>query len=463
MRKDYPEYPVHRVTDLAELLRFSVYRYGSRPAFERRNETITYEALEQKILAVAQRLEHCHRGFIILQIQDPVLFAIGYFAVVLTGNAAVLMDSQRIPAGALVPQAEQVLTDDIIRDWVAVGKAAAVSFPEQDTDAVCTIVYSSGTTSASKGVMLSQKNLCCNVVSGLEKYRFTDQDRLLQLIPYEHAFGLVCDLLAPLLAGTTICVPDSKAQAMAQMAAFQPTMMNAPPAIAQALLSLAERVGSMETVTGGKLRKLLCGGAGLRAEVTERLLCWDIKALGCYGVSECSPCVSVNRDEYYRAGSAGVPLNCNQIRIAEDGEILVRGENVMLGYYGHPELTAEMIRDGEYHTGDIGYLDEAGFLYVTGRKSNLIVFEDGTKCLPEDLEQQILANPAVREVVVYLERSGGTPRLSARVFAPDPQTWDTVRIYIRSIRSYQPIATVIFETEPLPKTSTGKIRRNYEH
>ena len=462
MMNDYPDYPVYRVADLAELLRYSAEYHGSRSAFERRNEVITYEALERKVMTAARMLQQSG-DYYIIQLRDPVLFAIGYFAVVLTGNIAVLMDPQRIPEGALVPQAKQTLTDEVILRWMKGEAAPAVSLPKQNTETVCTIVYSSGTTSASKGVMLSQRNLCCNVVSGLEKYRFTDQDRLLQLIPYEHAFGLVCDLLAPLLAGTTICVPDSKAQAVAQMAAFQPTMMNVPPAIAQALLSLAERVGSMDAVTGGKLRKLLCGGAGLRKELTEGLARWSIKALGCYGVSECSPCISVNRDEYYRAGSAGVPLNCNRIRISEDGEILIQGENVMLGYYGAPELTAEVIRTGEYHTGDLGYLDEDGFLYVTGRRNNLIVFEDGTKCLPEELEQQILSDSAVREVIVYPELSGGMTRLCARVFAPDPQTWDAVRNHIRGLRSYQPIATVIFEPEPLPKTSTGKIRRNYEH
>lgn len=457
--KDYPDYPVAPAGSIPQLFRRCVEQFGPRTAFERTDGQMTYRQLEAAVLRVAGSIPERNR-FIHIRAADPVLFAIGYFAAVLTGNAAVLIDTDRCPEEAQLPPAALTLTDSRIRCRMEAAAAGYETLPEADPERVCTVVYSSGTSSAAKGVMLSQKNLCRNIVSGLEKYRFTPEDRLLQLIPYHHAFGLVCDLLAPLYAGAAVCVPDSRAQALAQMGTFRPTMLNAPPAVAQALLALARRTGSMDMITGGRLKKILCGGAGLRAEITTELLQWGIKALGCYGVSECSPCVSVNRDDYYKPGSAGIPLRCNGIRIAGDGEILIRGDNVMLGYYGDPERTARVIRDGEYHTGDLGYLDSDGFLFVTGRKSSLIVFEDGTKCLPEVLEARILEHPAVQEAIVFARESGGRRSLCARVCVPQTELQEEVRQYLLRLPSRQPIARIEFTSEPLPKTSTGKLRRN---
>ncbi len=455
--KDYPDYPVHRIMTIPDLFRYSVAHYGSHVAFRRTYTEVTYQQLESDVLRVAASMLQYQGCYVLLQAEDPVLFSIGFFATILTGNVAVLVNMRHCPHGVQLPPIALTLTDQQIPSLLSVPAVSYSALPLPDIEKACTIVYSSGTTSSAKGVMLSQKNLCCNVVSGLEKYRFTSRDRLVQLVPYHHAFGLVCDLLAPLLSGTTICVPDSKVQALSQMAFFKPTMLNAPPAIAQALLSMAKQAGNLDMFSGGQLRKILCGGAGLRPEITNELLKWGVKALGCYGISECSPCVSVNRDNYYKPGSAGLPLNCNKIRIAEDGEILIRGSNVMLGYYSDSEKTSRVIIDGEYHTGDLGFIDADNFLYVTGRKSNLIVFEDGTKCIPELLEEQIMKHPLVKEAVVFAREIDKRLSLCARIYALQGQ--DEIRKYILSIPSYQPFARIEFLHDPLPKTATGKIRR----
>jgi len=458
--KDYPDYPVYRVSNLLELLRSSVQIYGSHTAFRKMNEEVNYQQLETAVLCIAGSLAQYRDRFFLIQTENPFLFAAGYLAIVLTGNIAVLMNKCHCPDETKVPPIEFALTDEEIRRRLSFSPISYDRLPCPNEEKVCTIVYSSGTASASKGIMLSQKNLCCNVVSGLEKYRFSPDDRLIQLLPYHHAFGLVCDLLAPLLSGTTICIPDSKAQVLSQMALFQPTMLNAPPAVAEALLSLVNRIGNAKTITGGQLRKILCGGAGLRGGITDALLQCGIKALGCYGVSECSPCVSVNRDDYYKPGSAGILLNCNEVRIAEDGEIVICGDNVMIGYYDDLERTNQVIMNGEYHTGDLGYLDEDGFLYVTGRKSNLIVFDDGTKCLPETLEKRILEHAAVQEAVVFAKKIKGGLRLCSLVYVPEVQMQGDVKQHILSIPTYQPFFSIEFVQEPLPKTVTGKLRRN---
>ena len=388
--KDYKNYPVTKIENLHELLFCSVKLHNSKTAFQRLNDDISYNQFLSNILSVSNVLKPYSDSFFHINIKDSYLFAVAYFATIITGNIAVLLDDTHYNDDIEKPAFTLILTEKMIEQMFSEAPIDENRLPTPVTDNVCTVLYSSGTTSAAKGIMLSQGNLCSNVIAGLEKYSFSSEDKLLQLIPYYHAFGLVCDLLAPLLSGTIICIPDSKAQGLAQMRMFQPTMLNVPPAIAEALLNIAERAGSMEIVTGGKLRKILCGGAHLSREIAENIEKWNIKAFGCYGVSECSPCISVNRDEFYKFGSAGIPLNCNTIRIAEDGEIIISGSNIMLGYYNDLNRTTSVIIDGEYHTGDLGYLDEDGFLFVVGRKNNMIVFEDGTKCLPETLEETIL-------------------------------------------------------------------------
>ncbi len=458
--KDYPDYPVYRVSNFLELLRRSVKLYGTHTVFRKVNEEVDYQQLEAAVLCVAGSLTQYRDSFFLIQTENQFLFAVSYLAVVLTGNIAVLTNIYHCPDGTKIPPIELALTDEEISRRLSFAPISYEKLPCPDTEKVCTIVYSSGTTSASKGIMLSQKNLCCNVVCGLEKYLFSKEDRLIQLLPYYHAFGLVCDLLAPLLSGTTICIPDSKEHALSQMSLFQPTMMNAPPAVAEMILSLVKRIGDVKKVTGGQLHKILCGGAGLRREITEELFLYGIKALGCYGVSECSPCISVNRDDYYKPGSAGILLNCNGVRIAEDGEIIVSGDNVMIGYYNDFEWSNQVIVNGEYHTGDIGYLDEDGFLYVTGRKSNLIVFDDGTKCLPETLEKHILEHTAVKETLVFGKKMEGRLRLCAVVYVPEVQMQDEVKKYILNIPTHQSFFSVEFVQEPFPRTITGKPRRN---
>lgn len=458
--RDYKDYPVMKIADLHELLFCSVKLHNSKTAFQRMNDNISYNQFLNNVLSVSNVLQLYSDCFFHINIEDSYLFAVAYFATVITGNIAVLLDKNHCHVDIEKPAFTLVLTEEMIIQMFSEPPVDEDRLSIPVAENVCTIIYSSGTTSAAKGVMLSQSNLCCDVIGGLEKYRFSSEDKLLQLIPYYHAFGLVCDLLAPLLSGTAICIPDSKAQGLSQMRMFQPTMLNVPPAIAEALLNIAERAGSMKIVTGGKLRKILCGGANLSREIAEKIEKWGIKAFGCYGVSECSPCVSVNRDEFYKYGSAGIPLNCNTIRIADDGEIIIRGSNVMQGYYCDPNRTASVIVDGEYYTGDLGFLDEDGFLFVVGRKNNMIVFEDGTKCLPETLEEKIITHPAIQEALVYAERTRGGLKLCAKLFVPDTGAHEDVQEFLSAIPKSQSFYRICFEKEPLPKTATGKLRRD---
>ena len=153
-------------------------------------------------------------------------------------------------------------------------------------------------------------------------------------------------------------------------------------------------------------------------------------------------------------------LNCNTITIAEDGEILISGTNVMLGYYNDPEATAKVIIDGVLHTGDLGYVDEDGFLFITGRKSNLIVFSDGTKCSPETLEEQIVLNTAAEEALVYQSDVENRATLCAKIYLSDISKKGSVINFIENTLTRHKFDAIDFTEEPLPKNATGKIRRN---
>ena len=452
----YPDYEVKNIDSFRNLLEIMRSEHSSEIAFSCSAGDVSYAELVDRILKFANGISKVGYDKIRLDFNNAVNFASAYVATVLVGKIAVLGESS-------LPISEDTIKvdDDSYSSYVSNETLLFSALPNSDINSVCTILHSSGTSSAPKGIMLSQKNICSDVVSGLQKYSMRKGDRFINLIPYHHAFGIVCDLLGPFLVGATIYILDNKKMFLAEMPRIKPTILNVPPVIAETLLKLIKSTGNADMLTGGSLRKILCGGAGLKAAVAKELREYGIFAYGCYGLSECSPCVAVNRDDYYKDGSAGVLLNCNAITIAEDGEILISGTNVMLGYYNDPEATAKVIIDGVLHTGDLGYIDDDGFLFITGRKSNLIVFSDGTKCSPETLEDQIVANTAAEEALVYQSDVENRATLCTKIYLTDVSKKESVINFIENALIRHKFDVINFTEEPLPKNATGKIRRDF--
>ncbi len=450
----YPDYEVQNISCYKDLLKIMLYEHGSAIAFSAPEKDWSYRAFSETILSLAAGISMAGVSRLRINISDDVYFAAAYMAVILAGKVAVLSE------GHLPPDAQTGVLDDFnLHTFLRTPPCSIHALPDTDPNGVCTILHSSGTSSAPKGIMLSQKNICTDVVCGLQKYFMAKNDRFIHLIPYYHAFGIVCDLLGPLLVGASIYILQDKKQFLSQMSRIKPTILNVPPVIADTLLQLIRQTGSAERLTGGCLKKMLCGGAGLSIQTAQGLRAYGISAYGCYGLSECSPCVAVNRDEWYKDGSAGIPLSCSKVQIAADGEILISGSNVMLGYYNDPEGTDRVLQNGILHTGDLGYLDEDGFLFITGRKSNLIVFPDGTKCSPELLEAQIVSNTPAEEAVISPSRQASRSSLDAVICLKDPTKQAGVEQYIREHLSTFQFDHITFTAEPLPKNPTGKIRR----
>lgn len=338
---------------------------------------------------------------------------------------------------------------------------------------VATIIYTSGTTGKSKGVMLTQRNLATNVES--VNYTKEPGSVLLSVLPIHHAFCLVMDWLKGFSLGTTVCINDSLLHMVKNMSVFKPDVMLMVPLMVETIskkLSAADPAIPKKILAdklfGGNLRIIFTGGAHLGTYYIDQFAEYGVDIFEGYGMSECSPVISSNTPDDHKAGSVGRPL-CNVELAFDDGEILVRGSSVMKGYYNMPKETAETLKDGWLHTGDKGYLDKDGFLFINGRVKNLIILSNGENISPEEIENKLALNDLVGEVIVTGEKNG----LTARIY-PDQETvaaggMDEKAVqtalqtfldqYNKSQPTYRQITGLVVRKNPFVRSSTKKIKR----
>lgn len=338
---------------------------------------------------------------------------------------------------------------------------------------IATIIFTSGTTGKSKGVMLTQENLASNVLS--VDFTLEPETVVLSVLPIHHAYCLVMDWLKGFSLGTTLCINDSLMHMVKNMGIFKPEIMLMVPLMVETIykrLSATSPLIPKKLVAakafGGNLRIIITGGAHLDPFYIDKFADYGVDILEGYGMSECSPVISSNTPENHKAGSIGKPLSNAEIRF-EDGEILVRGSSVMKGYYKMPEETVETLRDGWLHTGDKGYLDEDGFLFINGRIKNLIILSNGENISPEEIENKLALNKLVGEVVVTGENNG----LTARIY-PDQDVVSAKHMSEEKIRSelqgfldkynksqptYRQITGLVVRKNPFIKSTTKKIKR----
>lgn len=274
-----------------------------------------------------------------------------------------------------------------------------------DPDALCTLMYTSGTTGKSKGVMLTHRNLASNV-----EYCYVEIEPgvvSMSVLPIHHAYCLTSGVLKSLSLGSCICINDTMMHFARNFKKFQPEVTLLVPLIIETLYqrlrdtdpNIPKKLVANE-VFGPNLKIIFSGGAYLNPDLVDFFEEYGISVLQGYGMTECSPVISNNNQLYSKKGSIGKPLGNCEIKF-DDEEICVRGSSVMLGYYKMPEETAETIdADGWLHTGDLGRIDEDGFLYITGRKKNLIILSNGENISPEELENAIGKEDLVKEILV---------------------------------------------------------------
>lgn len=364
------------------------------------------------------------------------------------------------------------------------------------------IVYTSGTTGAAKGVMLTEHNLISSVYYGLGVSGIFGTG--LSVLPYHHTYEGVCDLLVSIHARTTLCINDSLRHVQNNLKLFKPDYIYLVPAFAERfydviwaavakkkktgvfrfLLSFSDflrKIGldcrrrlfrSVLDEFGGNLTRIVCGGAPIRPQVGEFFDRIGITLTGGYGITECSPLVSVTDDEHAHCfWSAGSRLACLEWKIENPdsegrGEICVRGDVVFKGYYKRPDLTEASVRDGWFFTGDYGYITEEDLIVITGRKKNIIVLSNGKNIYPEELENKIGNLPYVSEVVVdgVKNKHGQDTSLRATLYCAEGHPGEKeveadIADALSALPVYKQIGILAFRDEPFPKTSTNKIRR----
>ncbi len=393
-------------------------------------------------------------------------------------------------------------------------------FPDIEEEDIASIIYTSGTTGKPKGVMLSHKNFCSDAKALMDIGILSDKDSVISVLPLHHTYPFLGNCLLPVFLGIPVSFPPSLKgpDIMKTMKEFNVTVLVSVPQLLElirngilnkikqlksplpkimfGILNISGKLrrkydinpgkiffSSVHKSFGKKFRFSACGGAKLDTQVMKDLEALGLTILEGYGLTETSPVVSFNPIHKRKPGSVGIILPSAEVKIVdpvtnkekglrEEGEIIIRGPMVMKGYYKNPEETAQVLKDGWFHSGDLGYFDDEGYLFITGRIKEVIVLSSGKNIYPEEVEKQYQKIPLIKEICVSgIETKGMVESLHA-VIVPDFEYAEKNKISnIREalnkeitnlsteLPSYMTLKGFTLYNDPLPRTPLGKLRR----
>ena len=388
------------------------------------------------------------------------------------------------------------------------GDKTYINIEHKNTNILKLLVYTSGTTGDPKGVMLTEHNLVSCVYYGLQVA--TVYTKCLSVLPYHHTYEAVAGILVALHKHVTICINDSLKNVQKNLQLYKPDYIYLVPAFTEvfykSIWNNAKKTGkdkilkimipisntlrkvgidlrsklfkSIHEAFGGNLREIICGGAPIRPEIGKFFNDIGVMLLNGYGISECSPLVSVNRPKFNDSSTVGVILPCCEVKIENpndegDGEIWVKGDIVMMGYYKDPERTEKVLKDGWFNTEDYGKVNDKGQLVINGRKKNVIVLSNGKNIYPEEIENYVLRIPYVLETIVkpIKNQNGQEVALCAEVFLNsekveemqiekvEEQLKKDITKETKELPSYKHITKVEIRKTEFAKTTTNKIKR----
>ncbi|HZS77507.1 MAG TPA: AMP-binding protein [Ktedonobacteraceae bacterium] len=500
-----------------DLFQTACERFSTRTALlEPRNDSemtsLTYSELQQKVRGFAGYLQEqsLQKGDrILLWSASRIDWMISFLGILQIGGVVVPIDVNSKPDFInrliSITDSKYIITtrkqfDSLAPttlpfiDIDALPQAAflATQVPDTDEDDLAELVFTSGTTGLPKGVMLTHKNISSNALAALKVVDIRPDDRALSILPLSHMFELTIEI-AILSAGASIVYartlsPDTLLKLLATQ---NVTVMVLVPQALQLFMNGIERqvraqkkekqwellhriasklpfglrrplFGQVHKRFGGHFRFFISGGAYLPPKLAERWENMGIRVMQGYGATECSPVVSVTPYHEHIFDSIGKPLPGVEVKIAPDGELLVKGPNVAKGYWQSPEATAAAFQDGWYHTGDLGTQDKHGNLYLKGRKKNLIVLANGLNVFPEDIENILLTNPLIKDaVVVGLMEEDSGPVVHAVLLMDDPsQAKTAIQQVNRQLAPHQQIRSyTIWPDTDFPRTHTLKVKR----
>lgn len=398
-------------------------------------------------------------------------------------------------------------------------KSNGTNLPKINPDDVAEIIYTSGSLGRAKGVMLTQKNLASNLVAMRQMITIYPEDRFLGVLPIHHTYQCTCGLLCPLYSGSSVHFARSLKTIPEDMATSKPTILLGAPLLYNKMYSkiiknisakkttsilfnvmmnlsdLTKRFGwknskkvffgKVHRTLGGSMRLLIAGGAAPDPKVSKFFRELGFNIIQGYGLTETSPILALNKIEYFKDDAAGLPLPGVEIIINQPdkngvGEIIARGPSVMPGYYKNPTATKETFEDGWFKTGDLGYFDEEGFLFVCGRKKNVIIANNGENVYPEEIEDILNRNQFVLESMVYGEEDEKHNERIVALIVPDtsafieysnknnvqinPELIDNlisqaVKETNKQLPAFKQIRNFYIHEHELEKTTTQKVKR----
>lgn len=507
MRKNYPYYNCNQINNLKEMLEISIQK-GDFPAFIYKDKTKTYFDYYSDVINISNYLYKNYKNEHIAIIgENSYNYLVLFLGIILSGNVAVLIDKdlneEKINKLLKTSDTKNVFYSEYseiknikgkkIEDtekYIEEGKKYTNnSTLDENKEAV--IFFTSGTSGPNKAVMLSQKNIANNIYSASSLFKLDGP--VLSILPYHHAFGLLTGVYAPFNYHYPVYINSSLKNIMKDMKTAKPQVLFLVPAFVekfykqiwtqarrkkmQYLLRAVIRTSNglkhlgidirrtmFKTILdefGGNIEYIICGGARLSKKYVKWFRSFGIEILNGYGITECSPVVSVNRNEYGRDGSVGEVIKDGIVRI-ENNEIAFKSDSVMLGYYKDKKSTDECLKDGWFYTGDLGYIDKDGFLFITGRKKNIIILSNGENISPEEIENILSNDKGVCEVVVTHQND----KLVAIIYPTDSYMGDEeyfdklIYEYNKTVPKNRQIAYTILRSEEFKKNNNRKIIRS---
>ena len=556
MKKNLKYYDATHFRNLKELVENSVSKYKNKIAFMVKNKNgeiknITYEEFKNDIDGLGTELINMGlKGKRVAIIANNCYEWVVSYLAIMNGVGIVVPLDKGLPTEEIIMSLERSKADAIIYDvkhiedmqkvkernknikyYISIGKEETDDLgfenvvnrgkealkrgkmdylnAEIDNEKMGVILFTSGTTSKAKAVMLSHKNIAENVYSLNCREKIYDTDVSLAFLPLHHTFGLT-GILFFLSNGAANAFCDGLRHIQKNMKEYQVSVFVGVPLLLEGMhkkiIQEIEKKGKtkliniMKKITklllkigidirrkvfkqiidslGGKIRFVVSGAAAIDKNVAEDFNAFGILTVQGYGLTETSPVLLAEDEKNIKYGSVGLPIENVEIKIDNPngegiGEIIAKGPNVMLGYYEDEKATNEVFKDGWFYTGDLGYKDKDGFIFITGRKKNVIVLKNGKNIYPEEIEIQVNNLIYVTESMVFGTPKGDDLLLSAKiVYSPEYEEfktmtkekienkiWNDIKKLNQGFPSYKHIKKIIVTNEPMIKTTTQKIKR----
>ena len=410
-----------------------------------------------------------------------------------------------------------LIWDELLDEGKALLEGGNKDFVEAviDREKMCTLLFTSGTTGMSKGVMLSHKNISANVYNMSKYVNIRKPGGGLSVLPMHHTYELTCHVFTAIYQGVFVAICEGLRYIQPNLKESGASVMLGVPIVFETMhkkvwkqaeasgvadkmkkmmaLSRKTKMFNKPTVMrkvfdkihsslGGNIDLFIAGGAAINPDVIRDYEALGIPMIQGYGMTENAPIIAVNKDYYSKADSVGMPLPGTEVKIIDQdedgvGEIIVKGPSVMIGYFDNPEATAEVLKDGWLYTGDYGRFDEEGFLYICGRKKNVIVTKNGKNIFPEEIEALLMEQPFIAEVLVYgtVDKRDDDVIVRAEVYPnydalkeqlgeiTEDGIKDAIKIAIEDVNdkmpAYKRVKRFKIREEEFEKTTTRKIKR----